>query len=107
MAVMGSEEQMRQLFRKITLAPEAFRNGEHIFDIVKSVMVPGLSGASGLTAVSNLTFLLIQNWSSVLRLLKTGLDEAVKNFMALFRKAKGFFEDIWHWLIASWEELWK
>lgn len=104
---MGNEEQMRQLFRKINLAPEAFRNGEQIFDIVKSVLVPSLGGASGLTTISNLTLLLVQNWSSVLRLLKAGLDEAVKNFMALFRGAKGFFEDIWHWLISSWDELWK
>lgn len=106
MAVMGTEEQMRQLFRKITLAPEAFRNGEHVFDIVKSVLVPSL-GSSGLSAISNLTLLLVQNWNSVLSLLKTGLDEAVKNFMALFRKAKGFFQDFWNWLISSWTELWK
>lgn len=100
MAIVGSEEQMRQLFRKISLSPDAIRNGEHIFDIVKSVL------GSDLGVISNLTLMLIRSWSSVLRLIKSGLDQAVKNFMVLFKKAKNFFHDIWHWLIASWDELW-
>lgn len=92
---------MRLLFRKISLSPDTIQNGGQIFDMVNSVLL-----RRDLGTISNLTCLLIKNWSSVLRMLKSGLDAAVKSVMAMFKKAKDFFRSIWHWFLDCWNELW-
>lgn len=98
--MVHGEQQMRQLFRNISLSPEKICNGEQVFDMVKNVL------GGDLGTISSLTLMLVRSWSSVLRLIKSGLDHIVRDFMALFRKSKRIFRSIWHWLLASWDQLW-
>lgn len=97
--VLG-EQQMRQLFRKISLSPETICNGEQLLDVVQNAV------GGDFETISRLTVMLIQNWTPVLRALKSGLDKVVKDFMALFKKSKKIFRNIWQWLLASWDQLW-
>lgn len=97
---VGSEQQMRQLFRNISLSPEKITNGGQVFDMVKSAL------GGDLGTISSLTFMLVRSWSSVLRLIKSGLDRVVGDFMALFKKSGKLFGNIWQWLLASWDQLW-